>query len=132
LGAAYDHIAPLGPQIGVTDVPRSHQFYCDVLGFTSNWEHFENDAMVVAEVQLGAGKLQIAAHDGVRDTDDQRRARRASIFFFQTDDVVALHAEIRARGGAASDLKVVDYWIRMRMFSMNDPDDHALWFGQQL
>jgi predicted enzyme related to lactoylglutathione lyase len=125
-------IAPLVPQIGVTDVPRSHKFYCEILSFTSNWEHFEQDAMVVAEVQLGAGKLQIAAHDGVRNNDEQRRARRATVLFFQCDDVAALHAQISSRGGMPSELKDVEYWMRMRMFTILDPDDHALWFGEQL
>jgi hypothetical protein len=125
-------IAPPIPQIGVTDVLRSHKFYCEVLGFTSNWEHFQQEAMVVAEVQLGPAKLQIAAHDGVRDNDEQRRARRATVFFFQTDDVAAFHAEISARGAVPTELKDVAYWMRMRMFTMQDPDDHTLWFGQQL
>jgi hypothetical protein len=74
-------IAPLIPQIGVTDVPRRHNFYCQVLGFASNWEHEKAGAMVVAELQLDPAKLQIAAHDGVRDNDEQRSACRASIFF---------------------------------------------------
>src|SRR5262249_5504547 len=113
-------------------VPRSHKFYCEVLGFTSNWKHEQSGGMVVAELQLGAAKLQIAAHDGVRDNEDQRRARRATIFFFETDDVTALHLEIQRRGGRPGPLTIVEYWMRMKMFTINDPDDHTLWFAQQL
>ena len=50
-------IAPLLPQLGVTDVRRSIKFYCDVLGFMLNWEHLENRISAVAEVLLGPAKL---------------------------------------------------------------------------
>jgi uncharacterized glyoxalase superfamily protein PhnB len=36
---------------------------------------------------------------------------------------------ILARGGAPSELEKVN-WIKMQMFEIRDPDDHALWFGQ--
>ena len=98
-------IAPLLPQLGVSDIPRSHKFYCQVLGFTSNWEHEDQGAMVLAELQLGVAKLQIAAHDGVRDNAEQRSARRATVLFFESDDVAALHAAVQARGGRPSELK---------------------------
>jgi predicted enzyme related to lactoylglutathione lyase len=125
-------IAPLLPQLGVTNVSRSHKFYCQVLGFTSNWEHEENGAMVVTELQLGATKLQIAAHDGVRDNSEQRSARRATLLFFETDDVAGLRESVLAHGGRPSELKIVDYWMRMQIFTIYDPDDYALWFGQQV
>ena len=125
-------ISPVLPQLGVTDVVRSNHFYCEVLGFSINWEHFENNIPVVIEVQHGPSKLQLAAHDGVRDNAEQRSARRATILFFETDDVAALHSEIERRGGKPGALKIVDYWMRMRMFCIYDPDDHALWFGQRI
>jgi hypothetical protein len=86
----------------------------------------------VAELQLGPAKLQIAAHDGVQDTPEQRKARRAAIFFFETDDVGTLHADILRRGGRPGELKIVDYWMRMEMFCISDPDDHTLWFAERM
>jgi catechol 2,3-dioxygenase-like lactoylglutathione lyase family enzyme len=120
------------PQLGATDVAKSIEFYRDILGFHVNWVHRENGSPAVTEVQQGPGKIQLAAHEGVQDSMEQRRARRATILFFETDDVYALHAEIQNRGGKPSDLEIVNYWLQMRMFSIADPDDHQLWFGQRL
>jgi predicted enzyme related to lactoylglutathione lyase len=125
-------IAPLLPQLGVTDVMRSLAFYRDVLAFDVNWEHRDGGDLAVAELQLGPAKLQIAAHDGTRDDAEQRSARRATVMFLQTDDVDALHAAILQRGGRPSNIEPVYYWMRMRLFSINDPDDHELWFGQRI
>ena len=120
------------PQLGVIDAARSVAFYRDVLGFKVNWEHHEGGKTGVAELQLGAAKLQVGQHDGVKDTPEQRSARHATILFFETDDVEALHVDVRARGGKASDIAEVDYWMRMRIFEISDPDGHELWFGQRV
>src|SRR5262249_52906683 len=116
----------------VADAVRSLSFYRDVLGFTLNWQHPQDGIPSVAEVQLAQAKIQFGAHDGVRDNPEQRSARRATILFFETNDVAALHAGIKKRGGKAGELKVVEYWMRMQIFSISDPDDHSIWFGQRL
>src|SRR4051812_38525461 len=111
-------VSPLLPQLGVVDAGRSVAFYRDVLGFTVNWEHQEDGKTIVAELELGAGKLQVGVHDGVKDTPEQRSARHSTILFFETGDVVALHAGIVARRGKPSDVEDVEYWMRMRLFEI--------------
>jgi catechol 2,3-dioxygenase-like lactoylglutathione lyase family enzyme len=125
-------IKPLLPQLGVADVERSLRFYREVLGFAVNFEHREDGRLAVIEVQLGAAKLQLGAHDGVGDTPDQRGARHATILFFETDDVDALRAAIVSRGGRPSEIEPVHYWMKMRLFEIEDPDAHSLWFGQRV
>jgi catechol 2,3-dioxygenase-like lactoylglutathione lyase family enzyme len=125
-------VSPLLPQLGVVDAGRSVTFYRDVLGFKVNWEHQESGKTIVAELELGAGKLQVGMHDGVKDTPEQRSARHSTICFFETDNVEALHAGIVARGGMPSGIEEVDYWMRMRLFEISDPDHHELWFGQRV
>lgn len=49
--------------------------------------------------------------------------------FFETGDVAAMHADIRARGGAPTAPEKVN-WIKMEMFEIHDQDGHTLWFGQ--
>ena len=49
--------------------------------------------------------------------------------FFETDDVQAMQAGIRRRGGNPSGLEKVN-WIKMQMFQIQDPDGHVIWFGQ--
>jgi hypothetical protein len=51
------------------------------------------------------------------------------MLFFETDEIAAMHAAIRARGGQASAIEKVN-WIKMRVFQVRDPDGHTLWFGQ--
>jgi predicted enzyme related to lactoylglutathione lyase len=125
-------IAPMLAQLGVTDVTRSITFYRDVLGFNENWTHREKGSLAVAEFQLGPAKLQIALHDGARDNPEQWHARRATLLFFQTDDLTDLHNAVKRRGGQPTDVKTVDYWMRMKMFDIIDPDGHAIWFGEQI
>lgn len=125
-------IAPMLPQLGVMDAGRSLAFYRDVLGFTPNFVHNSNGVPDVAEVQLGAAKIQFGQHDGVADSEAQRTARAATILFFQTDDVAALREAVVGRGGKPSELADVAYWMKMRLFEIRDPDDHELWFGQAL
>lgn len=100
--------------VPVSDAARSIPFYRDILGFD-----IHEEAGTIEAVN-GPARIQFQAPDGPQD---------ASILFFQTADVAAMHAAIRARGGAPSPLEKVN-WIKMRMFELRDPDGHALWFGQ--
>lgn len=124
-------IAPMMAQLGVTDPTRSLAFYRDVLGFHHVGGHEVNGRVLAATLRLGEAKLQVADHDGVADNPEQNGARHATILFFECDDVVALHAAVRSRGGKPSDLSVADFWMRMKMFEIEDPDHHTLWFGQR-
>ena len=125
-------VSPLLPQLGVLDAGLSVAFYRDVLGFKVNWEHSDGGKSCVAEVQLGAAKLQVGVHDGVKDTPEQRSARHSTILFFETDDVETLRKDIVARGGKPGDIEEVDYWMRIRLFEISDPDHYELWFGQRV
>jgi uncharacterized glyoxalase superfamily protein PhnB len=49
--------------------------------------------------------------------------------FFEIDNVEAMHAAIRARGGSPSTIERVN-GVKLRMFEVRDPDGHVLWFAQ--
>ncbi len=125
-------IAPLMPQLGVVDVATSLAFYRDVLGFECTVLHDNAGEPLVIEVRCGQARLQLASHDGTAANEEQRRARAATILFFQVDNVQAFHATLLAGGGDPSELEDVDYWMKMRVFDVRDPDGHALWFGQAI
>lgn len=40
-----------------------------------------------------------------------------------------MRLEVVARGGKVSELEQVN-WIKMRVFQIQDPDGHTLWFAQ--
>jgi catechol 2,3-dioxygenase-like lactoylglutathione lyase family enzyme len=106
-------VAPVMRCVGVADTARSILFYRDVLGF----EVREQGDTV--EAVYGPARIQFGTPE----------PRPSAILFFQADDVDAMHAAIRARGGAPSEPEKVN-WIKMRMFEIRDPDGHTLWFGQ--
>ena len=67
-------IAPMMAQLGVADCARSASFYRDVLGLDVEELYRDGGRLRVAELRLGPAKLQVAEHDGVRDTPEQRAA----------------------------------------------------------
>jgi uncharacterized glyoxalase superfamily protein PhnB len=122
-------VAPVSRHLVVADAARSVAFYRDVLGFDELEVREECGVPAVAEVVNGPARIQLGTLDHVADNSKQRPARESKILFFQTDDVIAMHAAVIARGGKPSELEKVN-WIKMRMFEIRDPDGHTLWFGQ--
>jgi len=59
---------------------------------------------------------------------DQSHAPGSAIVFFETDDVDGLRDAIAARGGQPTESTNVN-WLKVRMFEVQDPDLHTLWFG---
>jgi catechol 2,3-dioxygenase-like lactoylglutathione lyase family enzyme len=96
----------------VADIARSAAFYRDVLGF---------DIRAVTDgVEAVSGPALVHFVAG---------APEAAVIFFETGDVAAMQAAIRARGGQTSELVKVN-WVKMQMFEVRDPDGNTLWFGQ--
>jgi uncharacterized glyoxalase superfamily protein PhnB len=109
--------------IGVADAARSILFYRDVLGF----EVREQSGTI--EAVYGPVRIQLGRQDYAPNIGEDPRLRGSAILFFQTGDVAAMHAAVRARGGMPSELEKVN-WIKMQMFEIRDLDGHTLWFGQ--
>jgi len=116
-------VAPVMRSIGVADAARSTVFYRDVLGF-----EIREQAGVI-EALNGPARIRFGAHDYGPDNREEPRPPGSAMLFFETGDVAAMHAAIRARGGNPSEMEKVN-WIKMRMFEVRDPDGHTLWFGQ--
>lgn len=116
-------VAPVARHLSVADSARSLAFYCDVLGFEQREARDEYGVPAIAEVVSGPARIRFTADDVAGDAAPRR------ILFFETDDVMAMHTAIRARGGTPSEVESVN-GIKMRMFEIRDPDGHTLWFGQ--
>jgi catechol 2,3-dioxygenase-like lactoylglutathione lyase family enzyme len=119
-------ITPVSRLLGATDLARSSAFYRDVLGFQV---HASNGTPDAVDVVLGQARIRFGAHDYGPGDWDEPRPPGAVIVFFETDNVEALHAAVRRRGGKPSELGNVNR-IKMRVFEIRDPDGHTLWFGQ--
>ena len=119
-------VAPVVRRLIVSDVARSVAFYRQVLGFTSVAVREAFDFPAVAEVVSGPARIQLGIRRGAAERSDRASPR---VVFLETEDVVAMHAGLRARGGQPSELEKVN-WIKMRVFEIRDPDGHTLWFGE--
>jgi predicted enzyme related to lactoylglutathione lyase len=115
--------SPVSRVLGARDVERTVAFWRDVLGFDLN-EHTDDGV----EITSGRARIQFGKLDAAPDFSTERPPGSA-IVFFDTDDVDAMHAAIRRRGGQPSELEKVN-WIKRRVFEIRDPDGHVIWFGQ--
>jgi catechol 2,3-dioxygenase-like lactoylglutathione lyase family enzyme len=122
-------VSPLSRHLSVADLERSVAFYRDVLGFEVHLVPTVDGVPATVEAVRGPARIQFGTQDTAYDSTGQPRPRGAAILFFETDDVEAMRAAVRAGGGAPSELENVN-WIKMRMFAIRDPDGHTLWFGQ--
>jgi len=107
--------SPVSRSLAATDVGHSASFWRDVLGFQVRGSSDDDRA---ADLVSGRARIRLV----------QRDPSRATVFL-ETDDVAAMHAAIRRRGGQPSGLEDVN-WIKMRVFEIRDPDGHVIWFGQ--
>lgn len=117
--------APVSRHLGTKDIQAAISFWCDVLGF----EESETTSQALREVTLGEASVRLGAHDRGPLLEGGPRAPGSAVVFFHTNDVEGLHALVRSRGGQPSELEKVN-GLKMRVFEVRDPDEHALWFGQ--
>lgn len=118
----------LRPMLAVRDLPATIRFYVDKLGFKckGTW----GDPPVWCELDRDGVSIMFNAPPRAEvERDVPRASKDYQIFYFGTPDVVALHAEFKARCVGVTDLRVADYG--MKEFEVRDPDDYWLWFGQE-
>lgn len=116
-------IAPVSRWLGARDVDRAVAFWRDILNFEVGEPTDEG-----VELRSGRARIHLGSLDLAPDLSKEGPPGSA-IIFFDTDDVEAMHAGIRRRGGEPSELEKVN-WIKRRVFEVRDPDGHVIWFGQ--
>jgi predicted enzyme related to lactoylglutathione lyase len=98
--------APAMRVLRAADPTRTAAFYRDILGF-----EIRN-----AEAVRGPVRLAFSA-----DGD--------SAAYLETSDLDAMRAGIVERGGAPEAIAKLN-WVKLRMFTVRDPEGNTLWFGQ--
>jgi uncharacterized glyoxalase superfamily protein PhnB len=119
-------VAPVSRYLGAGDIDRAVEFWRDVLGFQVRGSAADNSSF---DLTSGRARIRFGVHDWSPDFSGEGRRPGSAIVFFETDNVEAMHAAIRRRGGEPTELEKVN-WIKMRVFQVHDPDGHIIWFGQ--
>ncbi|HWB21191.1 MAG TPA: VOC family protein [Phycisphaerales bacterium] len=120
-------ITNLRPMLAVRDLAATVRFYVEKLGF--NCCSMFGNPPVWAELERNGTAIMFNAppRESV-ERDVPRPSKNYQIFYFNVDDLPALHAELSARGVAVSPMRVTVYG--MKEFEVRDPDDYWLWFGE--
>lgn len=113
------------PMLAVTDLARTMAFYRERLGFTLG-DTF-GEPPVWCSLSRDGVQLMFNTPPCVAE-DVPRRSRDYQVYYINSDDVVALRAELLGRGAPAGELRVTVYG--MKEFEVRDPDGIWLWFGQ--
>jgi uncharacterized glyoxalase superfamily protein PhnB len=110
----------LSASLTVNDLEKSLEWYRDVAGFVVD-QRYEREAKLMA-VSLRAGEVRVllTQDDGAKGTDRVKGAG-FSMMITADDDLDALAAAIKARGGTLEGDPVDTPW-GARMFRMRDPD----------
>jgi uncharacterized glyoxalase superfamily protein PhnB len=103
----------------VRDLAASVAWYRDVVGFTVAHEHRRGDLLFAVALRAGAVRVLLTQDDGSRGLD---RAKGEGFSFMLTteQDVDALAARIRARGGTLVSEPADVFGARA--FRLRDPD----------
>ena len=119
----------LAAALTVTDLPRSVTWYRDVLGFAVAREYAPRGPLIAVALRAGAVELLLTQDDGALGTD-RATGQGFSLQFTigrGGEDIDALAARIKARGGALTDEPADAFGARV--FRLRDPDGFKLVFS---
>lgn len=93
------------PRLAVADLSRTIEFYTKKLGLTLNATFGEAPAWCDVSRDGQSSLFNAPARECVR-RNVPRSPKDYQIFYFNTDGVTGLHAELKARGVRVTDLRV--------------------------
>ena len=112
------------PVLRIFDEQKAREFYVDFLGFSVQWEHrFEDGLPLYLEVSRDGCTLHLTEHHG--DCCPGAAVRIA------TDDISALHEELRSKQYAYARPGIDDTAWGTREMSVKDPFGNRLTFVDQ-
>ncbi len=117
------------PMLICDDTQQSIRFYTEVLGFTVTARMDDVGRSGWASLNQGNAQIMLASPSYFPQPVKVDGRYPQMVLYFYPEDVVALHAAVRAKGYEATELVVRFYG--MREFEMLDPSGHVLVFGQE-
>jgi predicted enzyme related to lactoylglutathione lyase len=89
----------LGASLTVSDLSASVEWYRDVFGLTVDREHRREDKLIAVSLRAGSVRILLTQDNGARGSD-RAKGEGFSLLLTTTQDIDALAAGIRARGGS--------------------------------
>ena len=112
------------PVLKVEDATVSARFYCDVLGFTKDWEHrFSEDFPLYVSVSRGGLCFHLSEHAG--------GGSEKIDLYIRVRDVDQSYSELVKRG-LEPEGPPEDREYGTRDFAFTDPDGHHMTLGANL
>ncbi len=127
------HVKKLTPNLIVSRVEQSLEFYEGILGFTRGLTVPDQSPFVFASVT--SGPVEIFFNDLVTvGKESPQFAGRAfgggNTMFIEIDGVDAFHDAIKDRVTIV--LPIVTQWYGMREFAIEDPDGYVITFAERV
>ncbi|HEY7289412.1 MAG TPA: VOC family protein [Vicinamibacterales bacterium] len=127
------HFTKLTPNLIVSSVEKSLEFYEGALGFARAMTVPEQSPFVFASVTSGPIEIFFNDRSTVAKESPQFAGKPlggGNTMFIEVDDVNALHDRIKDRVKIL--LPIVDQWYGMREFAIEDPDGYVITFAQRI
>jgi len=118
------HGQSLQASLTVNDVETSVAWYRDVLGFSVERRHERDGKLVAVSLREGDVRLLVAQDDGAKGSS-RTKGTGLSLQITTSDDVDAIAARVKRRGGAL-DTEPTDMPWGVRVIRLQDPDGFKL------
>jgi uncharacterized glyoxalase superfamily protein PhnB len=110
----------LSASLTVNDLEKSLEWYRDVAGFVVDQRYEREGKLMAVSLRAGEVRVLLTQDDGGKGADRVKGAG-FSMMITTDDDLDALAAAIKARGGTLENDPVDTPW-GARMFRLRDPD----------
>jgi len=106
------------PVVFVSSVDRALTHYQGMLGCDLNWDHQEDNEIIVAQVSRGEGCEIILCKD-------EPRAGKSRVFVaLDANEVATLRDEIKSKN-----IPAVEAWWGTEIINISDPDGNEMFFS---
>lgn len=124
------HASALSVAFTVKDLPASIIWYRDIVGFAVAESHERDGKVAAVAMRAGDVRFMVNQDDGKKGWD-RVKGQGFAVQFTTSDDIDALAAGIKQRGGKL-EMEPADMPWGVRLFVMIDPDGYKLNFSKPL
>jgi len=113
------------PILKVSDINKSIEFYCSILGFVKHWEYASPD-QTYHYVSLYLDKAELHLSNFPND------GQFGSVIYINVGEIDLLHASFIKAGLKSIELEPTNQTWQQREMYIRDPDGNSLRFGMPI